>query len=90
MGFRRTGQCPDFALPGCRIPDLGGNLNEPDVALCIRELRPEADDNQWFDGIVGCAVAASMENAVLPGTQEVDAPKRERIELSDLRRQSRE
>jgi hypothetical protein len=53
------------------------------------KLRPEAHDNHWFDGIVGCAVAASMEGAVLPGTQEVAAPKRERIKLSDLRRQAR-
>jgi len=53
------------------------------------KLRPEAHDNHWFDGIVGCAVAASLEGAVLPGTQEVAAPKRERIKLSDLRRQAR-
>jgi len=53
------------------------------------KLRPEAHDNHWFDGIVGCAVAASMEGAVLPGTQEGAAPKRERIKLSDLRRKER-
>jgi hypothetical protein len=52
------------------------------------KLRPEAHDNHWLDGIVGCAVAASIEGAVLPGTQEVAAPKRERIKLSTLRRQS--
>jgi hypothetical protein len=52
------------------------------------KLRPEAHDNHWLDGIVGCAVAASIEGAVLPGTQEVAAPKRERIKLSALRRQS--
>jgi hypothetical protein len=50
------------------------------------KLRPEAHDNHWFDGIVGCAVAASMEGAVLPGTQEGAAPKRERIKLSEMRR----
>ncbi|NLF17735.1 MAG: hypothetical protein GX595_10825 [Lentisphaerae bacterium] len=53
------------------------------------KLRPEAHDNHWFDGIVGCAVAASLEGAVLPGTQEGAAPRRERIKLSDLRRQTR-
>jgi hypothetical protein len=53
------------------------------------KLRPEAHDNHWFDGIVGCAVAASMEGAVLPGTQEGAAPRRERIKLSDLRRSRR-
>jgi hypothetical protein len=52
------------------------------------KLRPDAHDNHWLDGIVGCAVAASIEGAVLPGTQEVAAPKRERIKLSALRRQS--
>ncbi|MBT4820754.1 MAG: hypothetical protein HON70_33910, partial [Lentisphaerae bacterium] len=30
------------------------------------KLRPEAHDNHWLDGIVGCAVAASIEGAVLP------------------------
>jgi len=53
------------------------------------KLRPEASDNHWFDGIVGCAVAASIEGAVLPGTQEVAAAKRERIRLSDLKRNPR-
>lgn len=53
------------------------------------KLRPEAHDNHWLDGIVGCAVAASIEGAVLPGTQEVAAPRRERIKLSDLRRSRR-
>ncbi len=53
------------------------------------KLRPDAHDNHWLDGIVGCAVAASIEGAVLPGTQEIAPPKRERIKLSDLRRQSR-
>jgi hypothetical protein len=30
--------------------------------------RPERRDNHWWDGIVGCAVAASMQGAILPGT----------------------
>ncbi len=50
------------------------------------KLRPEAHDNHWLDGIVGCAVAASIEGAVLPGTQEVATSKRERIRLSSLRK----
>jgi len=53
------------------------------------KLRPDAHDNHWLDGIVGCAVAASIEGAVLPGTQEIAPPKRERIKLSDLRRHPR-
>ena len=31
--------------------------------------RPERTDNHWWDGIVGCAVAASILGATLPGTQ---------------------
>jgi hypothetical protein len=50
------------------------------------KLRPEASDNHWLDGIVGCAVAASIEGAVLPGTQSGREPRRERIRLSDLPR----
>lgn len=53
------------------------------------KLRPEAHGNHWLDGILGCAVAASIEGAVLPGTQEGTAPKRERIKLPDLRRSRR-
>jgi hypothetical protein len=53
------------------------------------KLRPEAHDNHWLDGVVGCAVAASIEGAVLPGTQETAAPKCERIRLSELKRQTR-
>jgi hypothetical protein len=32
------------------------------------KLRPERPDNHWLDCLVGCAVAASMDGAVLPGT----------------------
>ncbi len=52
------------------------------------KLRPEAPDNHWLDGIVGCAVAASIEGAVLPGTQSGATPMRERIRLSALKRHS--
>ena len=51
------------------------------------KMRPEAKDNHWWDGAVGCAVAASMVGCVLAGT---DAHAREkpkvRVRLSDLRR----
>ena len=51
------------------------------------KMRPEAKDNHWWDGAVGCAVAASMVGCVLAGT---DAHAREkpkvRVKLSDLRR----
>ena len=32
------------------------------------KMRPDAIDNHWLDGVAGCAVAASMLGAVLPGT----------------------
>lgn len=53
------------------------------------KLRPEAHDNHWFDGIVGCAVAASIQGAVLPGTQEVAKPVTKRLKLSEIKRDSR-
>ena len=31
------------------------------------KLRPESSDNHWLDCLVGCAVAAAMQGAVLPG-----------------------
>jgi len=51
--------------------------------------RPEVQDNHWFDCLVGCAVAASIQGAVLPGmdtqTRSAHAP----IRLSELRRSKR-
>ena len=38
--------------------------------------RPERSDNHWWDGIVGCAVAASMLGAALPGMQSMPAKRR--------------
>jgi len=51
------------------------------------KMRPEAHDNHWWDGVVGCAVAASMAGCVLEGTDthKVEKP-RVRMKLSDLRR----
>lgn len=54
------------------------------------KLRPEAQDNHWFDGIVGCAVAASIEGATLPGTQQEAQSHRKRIKLSELKRNVRQ
>ena len=53
------------------------------------KLRPEGADNHWWDGLVGCAVAASMTGCVLEGTDVVPKRKtdaRPRVKLSDLRR----
>jgi len=50
------------------------------------KLRAAAVDNHWLDCLVGCAVAASIQEAILPGTDVKAAPKRPRIRLSDLQR----
>ena len=50
------------------------------------KLRPEASENHWLDCLVGCAVAASMQGVVLPGTDAKAAVKRERVRLSELQR----
>ncbi|MCC6909432.1 MAG: phage terminase large subunit family protein [Phycisphaerales bacterium] len=47
------------------------------------KLRLSGADNHWFDCLVGAAVAASMQGAVLYGTDVQRAPRR-RIRLSDL------
>ncbi|MCX7806211.1 MAG: phage terminase large subunit family protein, partial [Planctomycetota bacterium] len=49
-------------------------------------LRPEASDNHWLDCLVGCAVAASVQGAILPGTDERPAPKGSRVRLSELQK----
>jgi hypothetical protein len=48
------------------------------------KLRVEGLDNHWFDGLVGTAVAASMQGAVLFGTDH-KVTVRPRIKLSQLR-----
>ena len=48
------------------------------------KLRPERSDNHWLDCLVGCAVAASMQGVVLPGTEGKPAEKRPRLRLSEL------
>ena len=49
--------------------------------------RPGQPDNHWFDGIVGCAVAASIQGAALntDGTARVAAGG-VRLKLSELRK----
>ena len=51
--------------------------------------RPDAYDNHWLDGLVGCAVAASIQGAVLPGTQNISKPTTKRLKLSELRKGTR-
>jgi len=53
------------------------------------KLRPERSDNHWFDGIVGCAVAASIQGSTLLGTDVRTSKPRRRLKLSDLQRGNR-
>jgi len=53
------------------------------------KIRAGGPDNHWFDCLVGCAVAASVQGAVLPGTDAKAAPVRQRIRLSELQRSRR-
>lgn len=53
------------------------------------KLRPERSDNHWFDGIVGCAVAASIQGSTLLGTDVRPSKPRRRLKLSDLQRGNR-
>jgi len=53
------------------------------------KMRPEAVENHWLDCLVGCAVAASVQGAVLPGTDAREAVRRERVKLSALQRGKR-
>jgi phage terminase large subunit GpA-like protein len=53
------------------------------------KMRPERADNHWFDCLVGCAVAASMQGAVLFGTEAVTPTKRQRLSFAELQRGKR-
>ena len=53
------------------------------------KMRPEAHDNHWWDGLVGCTVAASMcGSCVLAGTDTVQTrkPAKPKVKLSELRK----
>jgi hypothetical protein len=51
------------------------------------KLRPAGFDNHWFDGLVGCAVGASMCGVSLSESRPAaDAQPRSRIKLSGIRR----
>jgi len=51
------------------------------------ELRPTRE-NHWWDNLIGCAIAASMAGARIPGAAP-PAPAKRRIRLSELQRQKR-
>ena len=48
------------------------------------KLRAGGPDNHWLDCLVGCGVAASIQGAMLPGTDSKSSPTRKRIKLSEL------
>jgi len=48
--------------------------------------RPEQPDNHWLDCLVGTAVAASMQGALLFGTDHQVASRRERVSFKELQR----
>jgi len=50
------------------------------------KLRASSPDNHWLDCLVGCAVAASIQGAVLPGTETKSAPTRQRVRLSEIQK----
>jgi hypothetical protein len=51
------------------------------------KAKPHQPDNHWFDGTVGCAVAASIVGVSLPGTEQKAQRRPTRVKLSGLRRQ---
>lgn len=51
----------------------------------VWKLRVEGLDNHWLDCVVGCAVAASIQGAILFGTDSRPA-SRPRVRLSELQR----
>ncbi len=51
--------------------------------------RPESPDNHWFDCLVGCAMAASIQGAVLFGTDAKPTARRARLKLSGIQRMKR-
>jgi len=56
----------------------------------VREWRakPSKPDNHWFDCLVGCAVAASLQGVVVPGT-DAKQPPRPRLRLSEWQKNRR-
>jgi hypothetical protein len=53
------------------------------------KMRPERADNHWLDCLVGTAVAASMQGALLFGTDGLAPSKRERVSFKSLQREKR-
>jgi len=50
------------------------------------KLRATRPDNHWLDCLVGCAVAASVQGVILPGTGERAAVRKQIIKLSEMQK----
>lgn len=55
----------------------------------VDEWKQRPGDNHWFDCLVGCAVAASIQGAVLKGTGGSISMKREWVSFAELQRGKR-
>ncbi len=53
------------------------------------KLRASSPDNHWFDCLVGCAVAGSIQGTVLFGTEISGRAPRKCLKLSELQRSNR-
>ena len=51
--------------------------------------RPEQPDNHWFDGLVGSAVAASMQGVILPGIEGKAEVRKERMSFTEMQKRRR-
>ena len=65
---------------------LGDRTVARDRTVDEWKLRATRPDNHWLDCLVGCAVAASIQGASLPGVADGPARPRQRIRLSELQR----
>ena len=54
------------------------------------KLKPTRPDNHWLDCLVGCAVAANLAGATVPGVIAVRRRKRERVSFAEMQRRARE
>jgi len=64
--------CAEYRIP---VTGRGRTVDE-------WKLRPEGFDNHWWDGLVGCAAAASMLGVSI-GAGDQQAPRRARMKISD-------
>lgn len=53
------------------------------------KIRAGGPDNHWLDCLVGCAVAASLLGAVLPGTDMRTRAKAAPLKLSTMKKRQR-